>query len=140
MLKTQKRQRPSQPFLKAQIYSIGIAANGDVANKIGTYSSAVCAKANGIPFYVAAPTTTIDGACPSGDEIPIEERAEDEVAHAYGFSDDGRFTRVRVANPASPCRTPAFDVTPAELVAGIITEKGIVPATREGIASVVRSR
>ncbi len=115
-----------------------IAANGDVANKIGTYSSAVVAARHGIPFYVAAPTTTIDPRCPTGADIPIEERGEEEVARAYGWSERGVFEPVRVANPGSPCRNPAFDVTPAELVAGIITEEGVVPATVEGIASVAR--
>ena len=116
-----------------------IAANGDVANKIGTYSSAVVAKANNIPFYVAAPTTTIDPQCPSGAQIPIEERSEDEVLYTWGWSDDGVFQRVRTAPTESSARNPAFDVTPAELVAGIITEKGIVPASPAGIASVARS-
>ena len=115
-----------------------IAANGDVANKIGTYSSAVVAHANNIPFYVAAPTTTIDPDCPTGSEIPIEERSQDEVLFTWGWSDDGVFQRVRTAPNASNARNPAFDVTPANLVAGIITEKGIVPATPEGIASVAR--
>lgn len=115
-----------------------IAANGDVANKIGTYSSAVVAHANGVPFYVAAPTTTIDPDCPSGDDIPIEERDQDEVRCTWGWSDDGVFTRVRTVPEASPARNPAFDVTPARYIAGIITEKGVVPATPEGIASVAR--
>ena len=115
-----------------------IAANGDVANKIGTYSSAVVAKANNIPFYVAAPTTTIDPKCPSGAQIPIEERSEDEVLYTWGWSDDGVFQRVRTAPTESSARNPAFDVTPAELVAGIITEKGIVSASPAGIASVAR--
>lgn len=115
-----------------------IAANGDVANKIGTYSSAVVAKANGIPFYVAAPTTTIDPDCPTGNDIPIEERDGDEVRYTWGLSDEGRFMRVRTTPASSPCRNPAFDVTPAELIAGIITEKGIVPASREGMSRVWR--
>jgi methylthioribose-1-phosphate isomerase len=115
-----------------------IAANGDVANKIGTYSSAVVAKAHGIPFYVAAPTTTIDTECPTGMNIPIEERGGEEIAYTWGWSDDGRFIRVRTTPEASPVRNPAFDVTPAELVAGIITEKGVIAATPEGIASVAR--
>ncbi len=115
-----------------------IAANGDVANKIGTYSSAVVARANGIPFYVAAPTTTIDPDCPSGADIPIEERSADEVRYTWGLDDDGRFVRVRTTPAQSPCRNPAFDVTPAELVTGIITEKGVVPATPEGMARVWR--
>jgi methylthioribose-1-phosphate isomerase len=115
-----------------------IAANGDVANKIGTYSSAVCAAANGIPFYVAAPTTTIDPDCAHGDDIPIEERSQDEVRWTWGLSDDGRFLRVRTTPEGSPARNPAFDVTPGNLIAGIITEKGVVPATPAGIASVAR--
>lgn len=115
-----------------------IAANGDVANKIGTYTSALAAAAAGVPFYVAAPTTTIAMHTPTGDDIPIEERTPDEVLYVWGWSDDGRFIRVRTAPQGSTARNPAFDVTPAELVTGIITEKGIVPATREGIASVAR--
>ncbi len=115
-----------------------IAANGDVANKIGTYTSALAARAAGVPFYVAAPTTTIALQTPDGDAIPIEERSDDEVLHAWGWSDDGRFLRVRTAPEGSRGRNPAFDVTPAELVTGIITERGVVPATRAGIASVAR--
>lgn len=115
-----------------------IAANGDVANKIGTYTSALAAKAAGVPFYVAAPTTTIDPDCPSGDDIPIEERDQDEVRYTWGWSDEGVFTRVRTVPEESSARNPAFDVTPAELVAGIITEKGVVSASVEGIASVAR--
>ena len=116
-----------------------IAANGDVANKIGTYTSALAAKANGIPFYVAAPTTTIDPDCPTGADIPIEERSQDEVRFTWGWSDDGTFLRVRTVPEQSSGRNPAFDVTPAELVTGIITEKGVVSASVEGIASVARS-
>ncbi len=115
-----------------------IAANGDVANKIGTYTVALAAKAAGVPFYVAAPTTTIDPDCPTGADIPIEERDQDEVRWTWGWSEDGSFTRVRTCPDASPARNPAFDVTPASLVAGIITEKGIVPATVDGIAGVAR--
>jgi methylthioribose-1-phosphate isomerase len=115
-----------------------IAANGDVANKIGTYTSALAAKAAGIPFYVAAPTTTIDPDCPSGNDIPIEERSEDEVRYTWGWSDEGVFTRIRTVPESSRARNPAFDVTPAELVAGIITEKGIIEASVEGIKSVAR--
>jgi methylthioribose-1-phosphate isomerase len=115
-----------------------IAANGDVANKIGTYTSALAAKAAGIPFYVAAPTTTIDPDCPSGDAIPIEERSDDEIRYTWGWSDEGVFTRVRTVPDTSPGRNPAFDVTPAALVAGIITEKGIIEASPEGITSVAR--
>jgi methylthioribose-1-phosphate isomerase len=115
-----------------------IAANGDVANKIGTYSSAVVAHRHGIPFYVAAPTSTIDPNCPTGKDIPIEERDQDEVRFTWGWSDDGTFTRVRTAPEGSSARNIAFDVTPAELVTGIITEKGIVPATARGMSRVWR--
>ncbi|MBT3220590.1 MAG: S-methyl-5-thioribose-1-phosphate isomerase [Proteobacteria bacterium] len=102
-----------------------IAANGDVANKIGTYNVATLAAANGVPFYVAAPSTTIDWDCPGGDQIPIEERSGDEVAYTWGWSDDGEFIRVRTVAPRSSCRNPAFDVTPASMIQGIITEAGI---------------
>ncbi len=116
-----------------------IAANGDVANKIGTYTSALAARAAGVPFYVAAPTTTIAAHTATGGDIPIEERDGDEVLHAWGWSDDGRFLRVRTAPVGAIARNPAFDVTPASLITGIITERGIVPPTREGIARVVRT-
>jgi S-methyl-5-thioribose-1-phosphate isomerase len=115
-----------------------IAANGDVANKIGTYSSALCAAAHGIPFYVAAPTTTIDPDCPTGADIPIEEREAEEVRYTWGWDDAGRFVRVLTTPIDAPVRNPAFDVTPARLVAGIITEKGIIAASPAGIAQVAR--
>ena len=94
-----------------------IAANGDVANKIGTYSLAVLAKRHEIPFYVAAPLSTIDLKTPTGEEIPIEERSTGEVTTIGGKS---------IAPPGVPARHPAFDVTPHELVTAIITERGIV--------------
>jgi methylthioribose-1-phosphate isomerase len=90
-----------------------IAANGDTANKVGTYLKALAARAHAVPFYVAAPVSTIDFACPDGAHIPIEERAAEEVSASHA----------QVANPA-------FDVTPAALIAGIITEHGVVPADR----------
>jgi len=93
-----------------------IAANGDVANKIGTYTLALLAKHHGIPFYVAAPTSTVDPAISGGDRIPIEERSSEEVA---GFGG------VRTAPPGIKTFNPAFDVTPHELVAAIITEQGV---------------
>ncbi len=104
-----------------------IAANGDVANKIGTYEKAVLAQANGIPFYVAAPLSTIDPACPSGDAIPIEERDEDEVLTAEGLDASGEIRRVRLAPAGARALNPAFDVTPARYVAAIITQRGVVP-------------
>jgi methylthioribose-1-phosphate isomerase len=101
-----------------------IAANGDVANKIGTYEKAVVAKENGIPFYVAAPATTIDTACPDGDSIPIEERDENEVLTITGLNSSGVVERVRISHPAARAYNPAFDVTPARYVTGIITGSG----------------
>lgn len=94
-----------------------IAANGDVANKIGTYSVAVLAKEHGLPFYVAAPLSTIDLMIPNGDHIPIEERDASEVTHCG---------KTRVAPEGIKVRNPAFDVTPARLVTAIITERGVV--------------
>lgn len=94
-----------------------IAANGDTANKIGTYTKAVVAKENKVPFYVAAPTSSIDFDLPSGAKIPIEERSPQEVLHF-----DGR----PVAPKESPARNPAFDVTPAKYITGFVTEAGIL--------------
>jgi methylthioribose-1-phosphate isomerase len=94
-----------------------IAANGDTANKIGTYTLAVLAKENGVPFYVAAPTSTIDLSLKSGDEIPIEERNPEEVTYIKG---------VRLAPRGVNAANPAFDITPHQYITAIITEKGIV--------------
>ena len=102
-----------------------IAANGDVANKIGTYQKAVLAKENGVPFYVAAPTSTIDFRCPTGDQIPIEERSPDEVHYVH----DGR-RRLRVSPRQAQAANPAFDVTPARYVTGILTEFGLFPPAK----------
>jgi methylthioribose-1-phosphate isomerase len=102
-----------------------IAANGDVANKIGTYEKAVCAAANDIPFYVAAPLSTFDPDCPTGDDIPIEERSADEVLYVSGRNEEGHICRVRLSHEAAQARNPAFDVTPARYVHGIITQQGI---------------
>jgi len=99
-----------------------IAANGDVANKIGTYSVAVLAKENNVPFYVAAPISTLDLTIPNGDHIPIEERGAREVTHVFG---------VRVAPQGTEVRNPAFDVTPNRYVTGIITENGVARAPYE---------
>lgn len=108
------------------------AANGDVANKIGTYQIAVLARRHGIPFYVAAPTSSIDLHCPSGDDIPIEERDAREVTHIAGR---------RVAAQNVNVFNPAFDVTPAELVSAIITEHGVVRGdlTRDLARAVAKS-
>ncbi len=93
-----------------------IAANGDTANKIGTYAVALCAKAHGIPFYVAAPVSTVDLMLPDGEGIPIEQRSQDEVFHAMG---------VRTAPQGISAYNPAFDVTPAALISAIITDRGV---------------
>jgi methylthioribose-1-phosphate isomerase len=119
---------------KVQAVVVGadrITANGDTANKIGTYSVAVLAAAHNIPFYVAAPTTTFDLSLASGDLIPIEQRASEEITHGFG----------RQTAPAGiGVYNPAFDVTPARLIRAIITERGIIdPVNRETIAQVVGS-
>lgn len=101
-----------------------IARNGDTANKIGTYEKAVLAKENSIPFYVAAPTSTFDLECASGEKIPIEERNEKEVLCVAGK---------RIAPKNSKAKNPAFDVTPAKYIKGIITEKGIIKAKKRAI-------
>jgi len=102
-----------------------IAANGDVANKIGTFEKAVVAHELGIPFYVAAPTSTIDPNCPDGSAIPIEERSEEEVLYCGGLLENGDFGRVRLAPPGARARNLAFDVTPARYISGIITQNGV---------------
>ena len=110
-----------------------IAANGDVANKIGTLGRAVLANEFNIPFYVAAPTSTFDMECKSGKEIPIEERSPDEVLYQTGTDANGNLVKVLVASPGSPAYNPAFDVTPAKYISGIITEKGIIKAHHRSI-------
>jgi S-methyl-5-thioribose-1-phosphate isomerase len=102
-----------------------LGRTGEVANKIGTYTKAVLAHRHGIPFYVAIPLSTIDWNLRSGRAIPIEERHEDEVLGAWGVTRGGRREFVRVANPSSHARNPGFDVTPPELITGIITPAGI---------------
>jgi len=112
-----------------------VTANGDVANKIGTYLKALAAKDNDIPFYVALPSSTIDWTLESGADIPIEERSQDEVLKMPGRLPDGSVTLVEIAAPGSPAANPGFDVTPARLVTGFITERGTCAATPEGLRS-----
>jgi methylthioribose-1-phosphate isomerase len=102
-----------------------LGRTGEVANKIGTYTKAVLAKCHGIPFYVAIPLSTIDWNLKRGFDIPIEERAESEVLGAWGTTKSGRREYVRVANPTSGAFNAGFDVTPPELITGIITPAGI---------------
>ena len=110
-------------------------ANGDVCNKIGTYLKALAAQDNDVPFYVALPTPTIDWTIHDGvAEVPIEQRSPEEVTHINGVTDSGRQTRVRVTPADSPARNDAFDVTPARLVTGLITERGVVEASAHGLA------
>jgi len=110
-----------------------IASNGDTANKIGTLEKAIAAKEYGIPFYVAAPTSTFDMDCEDGTHIPIEERNEEEVLCQDGMTSDGRHVKIQVCSPGSSAYNPAFDVTPAKFITGIITEKGIIKPGRESI-------
>ena len=110
-----------------------IALNGDVANKIGTLEKAIAAKEYDVPFYVAAPSSTFDINCKSGKDIPIEERSEDEVLYQTGITGKGKPERILVCSPGSRAINPAFDVTPAKYITGIITEKGIIEASRSGI-------
>jgi methylthioribose-1-phosphate isomerase len=102
-----------------------VTANGDVANKIGTYLKALAAKDNNIPFYVALPSSTIDWTLESGRDIPIEERSPDEVLKMAGRLADGSVAMVEIAAPGANAANPGFDVTPARLVTGFITERGI---------------
>jgi methylthioribose-1-phosphate isomerase len=110
-------------------------ANGDVCNKIGTYLKALAAKDNGIPFYVALPSPTIDWTVRDGvKEIPIEERTGDEVSFVQGLDGKGQITRVRISPVETAAGNPAFDVTPARLVTGLITERGIAEASSVTLA------
>ncbi|HEY4394387.1 MAG TPA: S-methyl-5-thioribose-1-phosphate isomerase [Polyangia bacterium] len=116
-------------------------ASGDVVNKIGTYLKALAARDNAIPFYVAAPSPSIDWSITgAADVIPIEERDGEEVATVVGATASGEGARVRVAAPGSPVANPGFDVTPARLVTGIVTERGVALATREGLAQLFPER
>ncbi len=102
-----------------------VVRDASVANKIGTYEKAVVAKENGIPFYVALPTSTLDFELESGDQIPIEERHEDEVLKMFGQDESGGISHIRISPRESRARNPAFDVTPARYITGFITERGI---------------
>jgi methylthioribose-1-phosphate isomerase len=114
-----------------------IAANGDACNKIGTYLKALAAKDCGIPFYVAAPVSTFDRTLAEGSLIPIEERAQEEVTHISGAAANGEIVTVRLAPKTTPARNPGFDVTPARLVSGIITEKGVFAAETGALAKLL---
>lgn len=115
-------------------------ARGDVANKIGTYLKALAAREDDIPFYVAAPGSSIDWQLEDGDQIPIEERSPEEVRRITGLDGEDRTAAIRILPEGSPVANPAFDVTPAELVTGLVTERGVVPATREALAEAFPER
>lgn len=110
--------------------------SGDVCNKIGTYLKALAARDNGVPFYVALPSPTIDWEVSDGvGEIPIEERSGHEISHVQGSLPEGGIGQVQVTPRGSPVGNPAFDVTPSRLITGLITERGICDASAEGLAS-----
>ncbi len=116
-------------------------ATGDVANKIGTYLKALAARDNDVPFYVALPSTTIDWTLSDGvAEIPIEQRSGDEVSRISGRTDAGDVTTVTITPEGSPVANYAFDVTPARLVTGLITERGVAEASRDGLARLFPDR
>ncbi len=118
-----------------------VAANGDVCNKIGTYLKALAAHDNGVPFYVALPSPTIDFAIDDGlRQIPIEQRDPDEVANMTGRTADGRVETIRVVPDGSPVANYGFDVTPARLVTGLITERGILKPERAALAGAFPGR
>jgi methylthioribose-1-phosphate isomerase len=118
-----------------------VTARGDAANKIGTYLKALAARDNGVPFYVAMPSSTIDFSLSDGiAEIPIEERSAQEVTHITGAAADGRIETVRIVPEGSPAANYAFDVTPARLITALITERGVIEATAAGIAAAFPER
>ena len=106
-----------------------IAANGDAANKVGTWLKALAARAVGVPFYVAAPSSTLDFSCPDGATVPIEDRGADEVCLARGLDVNGDVVDVRLAPAGTRVANPAFDITPASLITGFITERGLIAPT-----------
>ncbi len=118
-----------------------VTADGDVCNKIGTYLKALAAKDNGVPFYVGLPSPTIDFSLSDGAaEIPIEQRAADEVATVTGRTVDGRVEKVRIVPEGSTVANYGFDVTPARLVSGLITERGVIEPRRDALAAAFAER
>jgi methylthioribose-1-phosphate isomerase len=117
-----------------------VAANGDVCNKIGTYLKALAAHDNGVPFYVALPSPTIDFAVADGRQIPIEQRDSREVSEMTGRTKDGRIETVRIVPEGSPVANYGFDVTPSRLVTGLITERGVLDADGPALAAAFPER
>jgi methylthioribose-1-phosphate isomerase len=118
-----------------------VTAQGDTCNKIGTYLKALAAMDNGVPFYVAMPTSTLDMSLRDGlKEIPIEERSGREVTHISGRSAAGDWLEVQISADGTPAANPAFDVTPARLVTGLITERGVVAASAGALRELMRGQ
>lgn len=115
-------------------------ATGDVCNKIGTYLKALAAADNGVPFYVCLPSPTIDWTVRDGRDIPIEERRAREVTEVAGLTAEGEVVTSRVVSPGSPAANPAFDVTPARLVTGLVTERGVAEPSAAGLAAMFPER
>ena len=108
-------------------------ANGDVCNKIGTYLKALAAHDNNIPFYVALPSSTIDWDTKNSKDIPIEERNPNELSHIEGIDENGNVKKIQIYPKKSKALNLAFDITPAKYVTGLITEKGVCEASKEGL-------
>jgi len=128
---------------KVQMAIVGsdrTTANGDVCNKVGTYLKALAAHDNRVPFYVALPSTTIDWTLNDGRDIPIEERDAREVTHITGRGDDGKLTSVQLVPDGSSALNIGFDVTPARYVTGLITERGVCSASRDGLLKLFPER
>jgi methylthioribose-1-phosphate isomerase len=115
-------------------------AVGDVTNKIGTYLKALAARDNDVPFYVAAPSSSIDWEIEEVAAVPIEERNADEVSYITGQTDDGRTARVRLTPHGTAAKNFGFDVTPSRLVTGLVTERGVCAASREGLLGLFPER
>src|SRR5690606_33983410 len=115
-----------------------VAVNGDVVNKIGTYLKALAARDADVPFFVACPVSSIDPRAPDGAAVEIEYRDPREITHVRGFDDDaGAMRELRIVPEGTAALNPGFDVTPAYLVHALVTERGVVSASREGIASLL---
>jgi methylthioribose-1-phosphate isomerase len=117
-----------------------VALNGDVCNKIGTYDKALAARDNDVPFYVALPSPTFDPSLATGDAIPIESRSPDEVLEVMGRDEYGQAIRVGIAPEHARALNLAFDVTPARLVTGLLTERGVATASEAGLAALFPER
>jgi len=116
-----------------------VSRNGDTANKIGTYLKALAAKDNNIPFYIALPSSTFDFAIVNGvKEIPIEIRSEEEVKFIRGINKEGIYEKIQIVPTNSPALNYGFDITPARLISGLITERGVCPASQDAIESIFK--